>query len=150
MHIFFFFSSRRRHTRCSRDWSSDVCSSDLFMLGSIVVFDMVFTAFLFGAIAFALVAALRGRPALQWVSYVLLSLAVMTKGPVALVLAGVFFLAGLACGKECRRALLSLRWVTGSILTVLLSLPWFIWMYYTLGWHFVHQYALAGNLYCIT
>src|SRR2546429_6255233 len=26
----FFFSSRRRHTRCSRDWSSDVCSSDLY------------------------------------------------------------------------------------------------------------------------
>src|SRR3989304_1632641 len=26
----FFFSSRRRHTSCSRDWSSDVCSSDLF------------------------------------------------------------------------------------------------------------------------
>src|SRR2546429_7048723 len=24
-----FFTSRRRHTRCSRDWSSDVCSSDL-------------------------------------------------------------------------------------------------------------------------
>src|SRR5690606_39429361 len=28
--VFFFFSSRRRHTRFSRDWSSDVCSSDLF------------------------------------------------------------------------------------------------------------------------
>src|SRR5690606_40398665 len=28
--LFFFFSSRRRHTRFSRDWSSDVCSSDLF------------------------------------------------------------------------------------------------------------------------
>src|SRR2546429_4348538 len=27
--VSFFFSSRRRHTRCSRDWSSDVCSSDL-------------------------------------------------------------------------------------------------------------------------
>src|SRR5256884_6689502 len=27
--VCFFFSSRRRHTRCSRDWSSDVCSSDL-------------------------------------------------------------------------------------------------------------------------
>ena len=26
---FFFFSSRRRHTRLVRDWSSDVCSSDL-------------------------------------------------------------------------------------------------------------------------
>src|SRR5690606_39683206 len=28
-HILFFFSSRRRHTSFSRDWSSDVCSSDL-------------------------------------------------------------------------------------------------------------------------
>src|SRR6202522_308391 len=27
--LFFFFSSRRRHTRCRRDWSSDVCSSDV-------------------------------------------------------------------------------------------------------------------------
>src|SRR5438874_6029557 len=27
--VFFFFSSRRRHTRSLRDWSSDVCSSDL-------------------------------------------------------------------------------------------------------------------------
>src|SRR5438105_9620087 len=27
--ILFFFSSRRRHTRSTRDWSSDVCSSDL-------------------------------------------------------------------------------------------------------------------------
>src|SRR5699024_10435263 len=29
----FFFSSRRRHTRSKRDWSSDVCSSDLGGLG---------------------------------------------------------------------------------------------------------------------
>src|SRR5437868_11960883 len=27
--FYFFFSSRRRHTRSKRDWSSDVCSSDL-------------------------------------------------------------------------------------------------------------------------
>src|SRR5690606_40574307 len=30
----FFFSSRRRHTRFSRDWSSDVCSSDLDNISS--------------------------------------------------------------------------------------------------------------------
>src|SRR6266513_5228091 len=29
MRCLFFFSSRRRHTRSKRDWSSDVCSSDL-------------------------------------------------------------------------------------------------------------------------
>src|SRR5687768_18366843 len=32
--LLFFFSSRRRHTRCSRDWSSDVCSSDLVVVNS--------------------------------------------------------------------------------------------------------------------
>src|SRR5260370_21520655 len=30
--FFFFFSSRRRHTRFKCDWSSDVCSSDLYVL----------------------------------------------------------------------------------------------------------------------
>src|SRR5256885_9119584 len=30
--LIFFFSSRRRHTRLQGDWSSDVCSSDLYML----------------------------------------------------------------------------------------------------------------------
>src|SRR5207249_5196301 len=29
--VYFFFSSRRRHTRSKRDWSSDVCSSDLIV-----------------------------------------------------------------------------------------------------------------------
>src|SRR5687768_15759680 len=35
--VFFFFSSRRRHTRCSRDWSSDVCSSDLVPLDKVTL-----------------------------------------------------------------------------------------------------------------
>src|SRR5690606_40311423 len=33
--LVFFFSSRRRHTRFSRDWSSDVCSSDLEIAGDL-------------------------------------------------------------------------------------------------------------------
>src|SRR5690606_39425183 len=47
--FFFFFSSRRRHTRFSRDWSSDVCSSDLrrgnksdrILLGAIFVLSAI-------------------------------------------------------------------------------------------------------------
>src|SRR5436853_4606503 len=34
----FFFSSRRRHTRCLSDWSSDVCSSDLVRFSAFVRF----------------------------------------------------------------------------------------------------------------
>src|SRR5690554_7098212 len=38
--VCFFFSSRRRHTRCGRDWSSDVCSSDLVRnLDKVVLLD---------------------------------------------------------------------------------------------------------------
>src|SRR5699024_12102786 len=33
--FFFFFSSRRRHTRSKRDWSSDVCSSDLIRITAV-------------------------------------------------------------------------------------------------------------------
>src|SRR6266498_5236883 len=36
--VVFFFSSRRRHTRCGRDWSSDVCSSDLMYGGHIATY----------------------------------------------------------------------------------------------------------------
>src|SRR5256885_5775447 len=37
---YFFFSSRRRHTRLQGDWSSDVCSSDLKQYGTIVSYDL--------------------------------------------------------------------------------------------------------------
>src|SRR5690606_40192076 len=40
---YFVFSSRRRHTRFSRDWSSDVCSSDLL----VIIIGMVASMFLF-------------------------------------------------------------------------------------------------------
>src|SRR5699024_10552900 len=35
--VSFFFSSRRRHTRSKRDWSSDVCSSDLRAVATIMI-----------------------------------------------------------------------------------------------------------------
>src|SRR6266536_4561602 len=44
MLFFFFFSSRRRHTRSTRDWSSDVCSSDLTAEGDPVAKDAALIA----------------------------------------------------------------------------------------------------------
>src|SRR3989449_3612314 len=57
MTIFFFFSSRRRHTRCSRDWSSDVCSSDLtsgWGEDGRITADMVLGATVFGVVGAAI------------------------------------------------------------------------------------------------
>src|SRR5205814_7418490 len=39
--VLFFFSSRRRHTRCLSDWSSDVCSSDLLAAIAVGVIALV-------------------------------------------------------------------------------------------------------------
>src|SRR5438445_1500757 len=57
MIFFFFFSSRRRHTRYWRDWSSDVCSSDLFSTIDIAV--MVIIATLAITLAFKFQRGLR-------------------------------------------------------------------------------------------
>src|SRR2546422_11281022 len=48
MDAFFFFSSRRRHTRCSRDWSSDVCSSDLILEHDAFFFPLGITYVVYG------------------------------------------------------------------------------------------------------
>src|SRR5699024_11741546 len=49
-----FFSSRRRHTRSKRDWSSDVCSSDLAInWGLIGLFQFNLVAAIFGDGGFA-------------------------------------------------------------------------------------------------
>src|SRR5687768_1321064 len=62
----FFFSSRRRHTRCSHDWSSDVCSSDLpwprgWVNDSVVPKIVLFTTAAYLVIAFAGVDTTGGK-----------------------------------------------------------------------------------------
>src|SRR5690554_7383306 len=59
---FFFFSSRRRHTRCGRDWSSDVCSSDLFPDGT----DPVGHFILLNNIPFLITGVMEAKGATPW------------------------------------------------------------------------------------
>src|SRR6516225_10836980 len=61
----FFFSSRRRHTRLTCDWSSDVCSSDLLLLALPVLGERM-TASRIGAVVLGLMGVLVIlRPGLQ-------------------------------------------------------------------------------------
>src|SRR3712207_8082739 len=69
--IFFFFSSRRRHTRYWRDWSSDVCSSDLpiFSSRSFMVSGLTFKSLMH--FEFIFVNGVR-----EWSTFILLHVAV--------------------------------------------------------------------------
>ena len=110
------------------------------------ILDMLFTAFLFGGAAVLTVSALGRRPALQWVGYVLLALAVLTKGPVGLVLVALVFVVSIAVSGELRTRLLRLHWLLGAALVVGLSAPWFVYMYERFGAAFVTRYVLDENL----
>lgn len=80
----------------------------------------------------------------------LLALAIMTKGPVALVLIGGFFASAWLLGGELRDLTRSLRWGRGLFVAALAASPWFVWMYGRFGREFVQGYVLAGNLFYLT
>ncbi len=121
-----------------------------FALASIAIFDMVFALFLFGAVASLLVAAKRSSVRTELLGYGLLTLAVMTKGPVALVLVALFLAAGLLVSRETRLQLRWLHWKTGLPAVAIAASPWFLWMQWRFGDEFVKGYLLAGNLWYVT
>ena len=118
-----------------------------FALSSYAILDMTFTMFLFGGASMVTVAALRDRPWLQYPGYVLLGAAVLTKGPLALVLCGLAFLISLAIAPAARAPLLRLRWVLGLLIVGAISLPWFVYMWHRFGDAFTLGYALKENLW---
>ncbi len=121
-----------------------------FALASIAVFDMVFACFLFGGVACLLVASASEGERVEVCGYVLLTLAAMTKGPVALVLVGVWVVAGLALSRRMREQLRRLHWKLGLVCVALAASPWFVWMQGRFGSDFVQGYLLAGNLFYFT
>jgi len=82
--------------------------------------------------------------------YALLALAVMTKGPVALLLVGLFCCAAWIAGGELRARIGRLHWKSGLLIAAIAAAPWFVWMYVRFGEAFIQGYVLAGNLYYVT
>src|SRR5262249_10590655 len=116
-----------------------------FALSTYAIVDMTFTAFLFPGLALIVIAAMDERPALQYPGYVLVALAVLTKGPLALALAGLAFGVTLVIAPDARKRLLRLRWITGAALAVAISAPWFVYMWLRFGAAFVEGYFLREN-----
>ena len=121
-----------------------------FALASIGLFDMTFSALLFGGLVCLLEASATGSRRREMAGYALVSFAVMLKGPVALVLVGLFCAAAWAIGGEARARVAVLRWKTGLTCAAVGASPWFVWMYGHFGDAFVQGYVMAGNVYYFT
>ena len=121
-------------------------SPGLFALARYAILDTLFSAFMFGGAALVTVAALHDRPRLQYGGYLLVALAVLTKGPVALVLCAITFLLAIAMSADARRRLLGLRWVLGLVLIVAIAAPWFVYMWWRFDRGFIDGYVLNENL----
>jgi 4-amino-4-deoxy-L-arabinose transferase-like glycosyltransferase len=117
-----------------------------FALARYAILDTVFAAFLFGGVSLIAVAALRDRPGLQWPGYVLIALSVLTKGPLSFVLCGLAFGLALLVSSDLRRRLLSLHFIAGLIIVILLSAPWFVYMWLRFRDAFVAGYLLDENV----
>ena len=118
----------------------------VFALARYAILDSVFAALLFGGAASVTVAALANRPRLQYAGYVLIALATLTKGPVAIVLCGLPFLVAIALSVDARRKLLGLRWVLGLAIVLAIATPWYVYMLAVHGRAFVDGYFLNENV----
>ena len=121
-----------------------------FALANIAIFDMVFALFLFGAVGCLLVAAKQSSAKIELCGYGLLTLAVMTKGPVALVLVALFVAVAFVASSETRAQVRGLHWKAGLPAVAIAASPWFLWMGWRFGATFVTGYLLAGNLWYFT
>src|SRR5262249_13007427 len=83
---------------------------------------------------------------LQWPGYVSIALAVLIKGPLALVLCGLTFGLTLALSPDARARLLRLRFVAGVLLVLVLALPWFVYMGFRFRDAFIDGYLLNENI----
>jgi len=98
-----------------------------YLFSQVAVIDLALTVFLTGALLLFLPAATgekRGKGGLC-LAYLLLGLAVLTKGPVALVLAGAV-IAIYAVVRRDRRALRRVLTVPGILIFAAITLPWFV------------------------
>jgi len=115
-------------------------------LGRLLTLDMTFALCLNLGVGLGYLALSRERPRLWLWAYVALALAVLTKGPAALVLAGLIWVIWVAAGRQAWRPLAQ-PW--GWALLAVIVLPWFVyvqWRYPEFGRFFILEQHLGRFL----
>src|SRR5690606_30319149 len=135
---FFFFSSRRRHTRFSRDWSSDVCSSDLKTALGIYLIAAIATMLVWGSETYAGVGTgydMLAQPFLaalmlvMWVALRRVPGALLTTQRIAVSAVCLYFALGTANAMFLSSHMATPYWVASNfqwmpVIALLLHLIW--------------------------
>lgn len=122
----------------------------VFGLARYAILDSLMTALLFGGVSLVAVSALGARPRYQYAGYVLIGLATCVKGPVAIALCGLAFIIAILLSATLRRLLLTLHWVRGLLIVVVIAAPWPVLMLRRFDGAFVEGYFLKENLRLFT
>jgi 4-amino-4-deoxy-L-arabinose transferase-like glycosyltransferase len=75
-----------------------------------------------------------------------IAFAVLTKGPIALVLCGLTMALAITLSADLRKRLLGLHWVAGVAIVLVIASPWFVYMYSRFREEFVNGYFLDENV----
>ncbi|HUR22067.1 MAG TPA: glycosyltransferase family 39 protein [Vicinamibacterales bacterium] len=117
-----------------------------FLLGRTGFMDMLFTALLFGAVALLTRALMGSSGWAQAGAVVCVALAVLTKGPIAVVLVSVWLGTLWLIGGEARLSVMRLSLGRCALGLCALSAPWFLWMYAQYPDLFVNDYLGRGHM----
>ncbi len=118
---------------------------EYFYLSKAIITDMTLFVTMNGALMLFYIAKREKRPSLYYVAYALAGVAILTKGPVGLVLPGLVILAYLAGNKDWR-TLCHMKLVRGIILALAITAIWYVPMMQLHGDAFVEEFIGVHNV----
>ena len=141
----YFFVRRLADARTAL-WSAVILGTSLlyWCLAKLIITDMTLFVFMNGTLVFFYLGYKEKKPQLYYVAYALSALAVLTKGPVGLLLPGLIIVLFLACRRDLSH-LGHMKLISGLALFLLICAPWYVGMYQAHGQEFTEKFLGVHN-----
>ncbi len=123
-----------------------VTSLEYFYLSHAVITDMTLFVFFSATLMLFYLAYSEGRPRLYYGAYACAALAVLTKGPVGLVLPGLIIILFLAWRRDFKSIFLHIKLGSGLLLFFVIAGLWYVPMYMMHGGDFISQFIGVHNV----
>lgn len=122
-----------------------------FFWGRTAYSDMLLTACIGGALltffcGYAQPTPGRTQQRWYWAFYVCIALAILTKGPIGVVLPGLAIAGFLVYVGQVRATLAEMQWRRGAVLVLALTLPWYLLVIRDNGWAFIDSFFGYHNV----